>query len=339
MDVPSPRIGTIGPKPAAGLAAAPADGGVRIGDFAYRGGRIFLAKTGNSAPLDDRLIAEVATWLAYYTIVRTKAAIDRVRGTHGPSIWFTPDRPHPRYLVRTAALWAGIRVARCADQADAAFFFEDKTGSSPLPARPARGFNFACTDISKSRVAAVFENVFGYPLAVDPRTWRGDAVEKGEENGAHDGRIVRCPRAPRPGRVYQRLVDTVRGDGFAYDLRTHVVAGAPILVWVKRRAPEARFAPPNLAASLQAPDAIFSAAELRLIGRFAAAMGAQWCGLDILRDAASGRIYIVDVNKTDAGPITALPLREKLRSTAILARALRAMIEASASEQPGRAVE
>lgn len=50
-----------------------------------------------------------------------------------------------------------------------------------------------------------------------------------------------------------------------------------------------------------------------------------------MRDRADDRIYIVDANKTDAnktdaGPITSLPLRDKLRSAAVLAKALLAML-------------
>ncbi len=64
-------------------------------------------------------------------------------------------------------------------------------------------------------------------------------------------------------------------------------------------------------------------------------IGADWCALDILRDR-DGRIYVVDVNKTDAGPIIALPMIEKLRSTAMLARALERMIAAPAPVLPRR---
>ena len=46
----------------------------------------------------------------------------------------------------------------------------------------------------------------------------------------------------------------------------------------------------------------------------------------MLRDA-DGRLYVVDVNKTDAGPIIALPLRQKLRSVALLAEALTALVQ------------
>ena len=76
------------------------------------------------------------------------------------------------------------------------------------------------------------------------------------------------------------------------------------------------------------PAEIFSADEIAAIGRFCAAMRLDWGGLDILRDRADGRIYVVDVNKTDVGPVIALSLPEKLRSVALLASALRALVEA-----------
>lgn len=242
------------------------------------------------------------------------------------SIWFTPDVPHPRYMIRAAMMWGGMTIAKSAAQADAAFFFEDATVSTPQDPTHDQHFNFACTDIAKSRVATVFADVFGYPLAIDPASWSGEAVEKSEINGAHDGRVVGCPSSPAPGRTYQKLVDTIRPDGFAYDLRTHCIGGRVVVVWIKRRSPAGRFLPPNIAAARHAPEAVFSPHELTLIGAFVEAMGADWCALDILRDETSGRIYVVDVNKTDAGPITALAFREKLVAAALLARALRAMI-------------
>ena len=252
----------------------------------------------------------------------------------GPAIWFTPQRPHPRYMVRAAALWAGIPVARTAGQGRVAFYLEDTTSALPPAPTLAGHFNFGCGDISKSRVAAVFEQVFGYPLAIDPRCWTGPAIEKSETNGAHDGRIIECPYEPLPGKVYERLIDTIGSDGLASDLRTHCIGGVPVVVWIKRREAAVRFLPPNVLATTHAPAEVFSREELVLIGAFATAMGADWCGLDILRDNADGRIYIVDVNKTDAGPIVALSWRDKLVSTALLARALRDMVDAGSKIRP-----
>lgn len=130
-------------------------------------------------------------------------------------------------MIRAVAAWAGVRVVKAPEHADAGFFFEDATVSRPQAPRHDRSYNFGCTDISKSRVAAVFAEVFGYPLAIDPLAANGPAVEKGEVNGAHDGRIVQCPTAPIPGKTYQRLIDTVEADGCARDLRTHCIGGEP----------------------------------------------------------------------------------------------------------------
>lgn len=230
-------------------------------------------------------------------------------------------------MVRAAATWARLRVTCNAAAADAAFYFDDATIATQPPPPTQRHFNFGCGDISKSRVARTFEAAFGYPLAIDPLNWCGPAVAKSEANGAHDGHIVDCPCPPVAGLVYQRLVDTVAADGFAGDLRVSCVGGVVINVVVKRRAAAARFLPPNATAVAAEPATIFSADERAGIARFCVAMGADWCGLDILRDRHDRRIYIVDLNKTDAGPVIALPLRGKLASTARLAAALRALVD------------
>ena len=307
-----------------------------IGDYEFRGRTATLRQTGNSARVGFALIAEVARWFLFYLIVVARMWWVRLTLPGRATIRFAPNTPHPRYLVRSAAMWAGLRLQRGDGPADAVFFFDDATISEPPEAQ---ALNAGCADISKSRVADIFGTVFGYPLAVDPATWLGDAVEKSEENGAHDGRIVACPRVRAPGRTYQRAIDTVRADGYAYDLRTHCVGGVPVIVWIKRRDPALRFAPPSLAVTRHAPGDVFDAAELADIGRFVRATRADWCALDILRDA-DGRIYIVDVNKTDAGPIHALSFADKLASIALLGRALSALVHrATASDVTGPAAE
>lgn len=284
-----------------------------------------LLATGNSARIDTRFVAEVAIWLRFYLIVLARALWFRAVRARGPAILFVPDLPQPWYMVRIAALWAGFRIARTAATADLAFYFEDVTTSVPPPPPSALHYNFGCGDIAKSRVAALFAEAAGYPLAIDPARFDGPAVEKGEANGAHDGRIVHCPLIARAGRVYQRLIDTIGDDGIHREYRTHVVGGRVVAVWEKRRAAAERFLPPNLSARRIAIDAVFSVDERALIARFTVAMGLDWAGLDVLRDRADGRIYIIDANKTDAGPIIALPLAEKLEAVATLARALTAL--------------
>lgn len=301
-------------------------------DFRFEGGRVKVPKTGADIALDGGLAVDTITWLTYYVPVRLKGFAASLAGS-GPRIWFAPDRPRPWYLVWLAACWSGVRFARSPGEADAAFYFEDATfGEPPACEHPVR-LNFDCPDVSKTRVATVFEEVFGYPLAIDPTTHVGPAVEKGEANGAHDGRIVQCPTVALPGRVYQRVIDNRDGDQVV-DLRTPCVGGAPVLTFIKRRPVADRFANYNTVVALTTPDSLFDAEELATIGRFCAAMKLDWGGLDVLRDRADGRLYIVDVNKTDMPPLR-LPWSQKMRAVAILSRALRDMIRTESARERG----
>jgi hypothetical protein len=303
-------------------APAPRPGrGSWLRDFRFSPGRVEVFATGADLRLDRTLVGEALVWLKYYAVVRARAWALAMTGRTGPRIWFTPHRPRPWYLVWSALAWSGGRIAASPDEADAIFAFEDSTwASAGSVAGPA--LNGGCRDVSKTTVARVFEEVFGYPLALDPTVWRGPAVQKSEVNGAHDGAVVDCPAPRLPGMHYQRLVDSSDG-AFTHDLRTACVGGRPVAVWIKRKPLDGRFSIHNLSVSLRRPEEVFSLHELALIERFAAAMRIDWAGLDILRDRRSGLIYVVDVNKTDVGPIIALSWRDKLRSTALLAAALK----------------
>jgi hypothetical protein len=291
-------------------------------DFEWAGRRLRVKATGAEVAIDLSTLSGFARWLPFYLTVRARqlslALADR------PAVWFAPERPRPWYLVWAAVAWSGLRIARTPDEASAAFYFADSTRGAAPTATHRRRINFGCTDISKSRVAEVFEAVFGYPLAVDAERYVGDAVEKSEANGAHDGRVVSCPTRTRAGRVYQRLVDNI-DLGEAVDLRTPFVGGRPVVVFVKRRPARERFANANTSIRLARPEEVFSAREIAKLSRFAAAMRLDWGGLDILRDRRTGLLYVVDVNKTDMPPL-ALPWLDKLRAASRLGRALTALI-------------
>ena len=295
-------------------------------DFDVQRGRVRVRTTGADIPFDRALVGAVVVWLGYYLPVRARAAWARLTRP-GPRIWFTPHRPRPWYLVWAAMAWSGARIARCPKTADAAMFFEDASLGAAPNSGPAARFNYGCTDVTKSHVARVFEQVFGYPLAVDPATASGPVVEKGEANGVHDGRVVEAPCPARSGKTYQRLIDNTAACGrFVDDLRTPCVGGEPVLVFVKRRPTADRFANHNTAVSLTTPGAVFSPEEIDAIRRFCAAMALDWGGLDILRDRIDGRLYVVDVNKTDMGPPIALPLGDKLAATRLLGDAFLGLI-------------
>ncbi len=296
-------------------------------DFEFQDGVVTVKKTGARLPIEPGLIGEVLAWFPFYFVAeswRLKAAAGS-----GPKIWFTPDRPRPWYLIWSVLHAAGARIARSPEEADAVFVFDDSTvcPSRPVPAG-VPVLNGDCQSIAKSHVARVFEECFGYALTVDPERWTGPMVEKSEINGAHDGRIIHGPCPPRPGHVYQRVIDNRTGNGLVEDLRCPTIGGEIPLVMYKRRRIETRFCNSNDEVEIAETGDVLSAQEVEQLGRFSRAMKLDWGGLDVLRDRSDGRLYVVDVNKTDMGPPIAMALGDKITVTRKLAAAFLAHIQA-----------
>ena len=248
-------------------------------------------------------------------------------------IAYSPIVPRPWYLLPVLANRARMKRINNFAVADAVFYFEDQTVVAPphVPKGSNKAFNFGCHDISKSKVGEVFKQVFGYDLAVDPRTYTGKVAVKSEMNGAHDGYATSAPLPPEhpydPKLVYQRLIDNTVEGKWAEDMRCPITGGDIEIVFVKRRPLASRFANMNSSVTLQSPDELLSAEERAEIKEFAAAMGLDWGGMDILRNKEDGKIYIVDVNKTDMGPPIALSMKDKSKATAILTKQLLKLIE------------
>ncbi len=294
-----------------------------LDDFELRATGLTVRKTGARVDFTPSVISEFSAWMRFFLWANSTAPL-------GAPFTFssTPERVRPWYLFWPVARLAGGRyVKNCAD-ADIVVHFEDATLSpNAAPARLKQGarlMNYDCKDVSKTRVAQAFAEAFGYDLSVDPETHVGPMVEKSELNGAHDGRILLGPHAPLAGRTYQRLIDnSADGDELVEDFRTPTVGGRPICVFIKRRPIARRFANANVDVRLARVEDIFSPAEQASLADMAARLGLDWGGFDVLRDRREGRLYVVDANKTDMGPPTALPLAEKKRAAAMLAQALR----------------
>ena len=220
---------------------------------------------------------------------------------------------------------AGAKLIDDVTKADIVMQFDDCTETNnklPDVKEGARLVNFECHDVSKSKVGVAFEKAAGYSLAVDPTTYTGRMVEKSELNAAHDGRVLEGPLDEAiPGKCYQVLVDNEIEGGLVEDLRCCLVNGSPVVVFRKRRPLERRFANENAQVLLDEPRNCYTADEITVIERFAKEMRLDWGGIDCLRDRNSGRLYIVDANKTDMGPPVALKLGSKLRATRRMAQA------------------
>jgi len=286
-------------------------------DWSWRGVRV--RETGAEISFSRELAWDV--WRGLHYIFRE--ACRRQPSSLPLTITYEPRAPRPWYLLWGSLRQAGVRSNKTNKNAAAlTIYFSDQTKTDgPPPA--GQTLNGHCRDISKSHVANIFASTFGYPLSIDPRTATEPYLEKGEENGVHDAQIRTAPKAAEPGRVYQKLLDNETPDGTVLDYRCPTVFGDIPLIYLKERPVGKRFANLNTRVRLAKPADYFSPEELTQIKAFCGAMHLDWGGLDILRHAGDGRIYIVDVNKTDMGPPLSLPIKEKLSSVKTLGEALR----------------
>lgn len=304
-------------------------------DFRYANGAMYVKKTGAAVRIEPAIVRDFLNWCVFHGWV--ECARQTVL-SDGPRIWFTPDMPRPWYFIWPVMALSHARFARDATEADIVFVFDDATWVSerPLPSHLPL-INAGCTDISKSRVAQVFEQVTGRRLACDPEHPDGPYVEKSEHNAAHDGRVLTRPQAPREGCTYQRLVNNLEPDGCVLDLRCSIIGSEVVQVYKKRRPVERRFANANSEVTLAEPAAVFTAVERAMISRFCTAMGLDWGGVDVLRDRDSGELWIVDVNKTDMGPTIALSLPDKILAVRRLAARLDAYLASRLQSHPALA--
>lgn len=163
-------------------------------------------------------------------------------------------------------------------------------------------WNIDCTDISKRHVDAVQRAIFGHGAEVDPRTWHGRCAVKTDENACGRGGVVDCPiDDPDPRMVYQRLIPCTE-QGRTMNYRVPVIAGTLPLCYVLDRAPIVEHLKTEATACrLVETDDLFSPEEQHRILAFCDALGMDFGELDVLRDDADGRLYIIDANKTPAG--------------------------------------
>ena len=302
-----------------------------FGEFKINGNELVAIETGAAIPLTPGFAREVLRIASFVWLVNAVRATRIVRGREPRArISFFPKKPRSYYAIWPVCQLADVKITDDPAEADLHFYFEDReflTGQRDAPSdRPA--FNIGCFDIRKSVVARVFEETFGYSLAIDPRTHDGLAVEKSEGNGKHDGRIVTCPLAtPSRERVYQRLIDNTFDGREHIDIRTPIVGGKIPFVYVKRREGDVRFSNDNHRVDLADTSTLLSQREQEQIISFARAMRLDFGGLDVLRDRGDGRIYIVDANKTDMGPPSALSAQNKLKAMRGLADAFAMMVD------------
>jgi hypothetical protein len=176
-------------------------------------------------------------------------------------------------------------------------------------------------DADKRRLADHFQQVFRYPLGVDPIYYAGEVVQKSLRNGAHDGQMLQGSVAtPNSEMVYQHLIDNRTCGNRIIDLRVPYIGGIAPVCWIKCRSMENRFASQTEWARLATPDELFSADEQRLITQFCEEVRLEY---GELRDVQSDSIYVVDVNPTPYPLTEGIEPREWMRAVQQMATGFR----------------
>ena len=302
-----------------------------FGDFKIDGNQLVATETGAQIPLTPGFARDAISIASFVWLVNALRATRFVKGREPRArISFFPKKPRSYYAIWPVCQLADVKIVDDPAEADLHFYFEDReflTAPRQTPtSKPA--FNTGCFDIRKSVVGRVFKETFGYSLDIDPLMHQGPVVEKSEANGKHDGRIISCPiEIVKPNCVYQRVIENTFDGAEHVDIRTPIVGGKIPYVFLKRRSRELRFTNENHRVDLVDTDAMLSPDEQQKIAEFARSMSLDFGGLDVLRNRDDGRIYIVDANKTDMGPPSAMRAPDKLKAMRGLADAFAAMVD------------
>jgi hypothetical protein len=236
-------------------------------------------------------------------------ALRVVRGAFRKTVLAYPHALEPGSVLFKICEQLGYRMTDdIAAKSDLVIHWEDVSFRPTYAAleeknRRQKVINLHCRDISKQKVDAVHQAVFGYRLEVDPLRHRGSCVKKSNENAMHDGMIVECPIAERDEAcVYQKEVNNRIDDEYIEDVRVPVFGHLIPFCYRKRRPIASRFSNENTSADICEVDTVLSSGEVRQILQFCDAMGLDYGELDVLRDRNDGKLYVVDVNNTPWGP-------------------------------------
>jgi O-antigen/teichoic acid export membrane protein len=224
------------------------------------------------------------------------------------TILFYPEAPKTYHTLYKICNYLGWDITTNPKKhADIRIFFEDTTfrkANATLRELHKKYpvLNIDCEDISKKHVEEIFSEVFKYQMSVDPRTHQGTCVRKSNINAVHDGTVRTCPCEPEEGYIYQKLIPTHDQKGRATDLRLNVFKDS-IPVALKRYKNANDIFNITVDAEFCSVDEILSKDEQEKILLLCQKMGLDYGEIDALRSNDDGKLYVVDVNNTPAGPI------------------------------------
>jgi hypothetical protein len=225
------------------------------------------------------------------------------------TILFYPEIPHESYVIDKICSMLGYKkTANVNNSSDLAINWEDITFRSQdcnlsEISNKREVVNIKCSDISKKRVDAIFKEVFGYSLTIDPLKHSGLCAKKSDLNGMHDGGVIKCPVTHAdPNFVYQKVVDNCVNGNLIQDIRIPVFKSKIPFIYFKYRPIQNRFSNENSRVEISEVIPAISKDEKEKIITFCDKIGLDYGEIDAARDRENKRLYILDVNNTPYGP-------------------------------------
>lgn len=249
----------------------------------------------------------------------------RIRNNNKKIILFYPEKPVWYHVLYQICRFNSFAVTNKPQKADAMVYFKDATyGTYDTIIRKLSKkntvINYRCQDISKKRVDEIHTKVFGYGLTVNPQTYKGKYVKKGNMNSLHNGVILDHPEEPEEGCVYQLLVNN-EVNGELVEIRLPIFKQTIPFAYLKYRPIESRFRSNSNRVKLVKEEQVISKHESGQIRQFCQLLGLDCGELDVLRDTETKKLYIVDANNTPAGPPYQLPLADYKKTLHMLSDA------------------
>lgn len=253
-----------------------------------------------------------------------------------PVVYVWPDMPSRRAALHKVTRFLGWELTNCArTSAVLGIHFEDATqkqrSAPPQRLKAYRWWNAHCADIGKQALEHHHVHAFGYGMSVDPSVHVGPVVVKSDENAKHDGQIVHGPipaASQRADAVYQRVIENTDEAGAYFDYRVVYMQGEFPVVYRKFKDAAKRFTNETVEVDLL-DTTPFTESELQAMRSLANLMSIDYAEFDALRDRASGKLFVVDVNPTPWGPPAQLDAEGQRTAISLMANCLESLVQPS----------
>ncbi len=193
------------------------------------------------------------------------------------------------------------------DDWDVAFLWQFAGRHAPngklneLKAQGRKTVNCDCFDLSKIFINEIHKEVLGYSTFVDNSNV--NCLKKSNQQGQHDGIIVKSTEEKEKGYIYQKLIDTrtpIKHDNtyLLHDIRVPVFKDKIPFLIIKYKIPKFIVADNCVKCEIVNTEDYLTADEIIKVKEFAKQIKLEYGELDILRDNCDGKIYITDAGKT-----------------------------------------